>query len=373
MTQQQRTMHLSNIQPGRTIKTAIVLLAAALLLAACGTPTQHAERAPTASAIPSSANRQEAAQAPTAQLAPTVQPTPTVSQNVPGGYLFVDDYDVQFVQWIGDPSGQVQGTYQRLHVPPGDSFGVESESGTLTLTRQPNSNDIRVTFDNGETYIGTLQGNTLTLVVPSESGELRTIEYRRATVDEYNTAARSLQEKLNQQAAEAHAAYEEQARLDTLNQQWQAANTEAEQYIERLAVTAPELWFTDQDSGRMAQIISYARGALSYVEGTQVYEGCPGLPESVEDVRAYQEELVAYRREFDTATSDFQAHVRTMKATRDALGDTAPEYILETTNTIEAQTQPKIELVNQKFDKAEQVLQGIVQEAEALTCPTAEQ
>jgi hypothetical protein len=355
----------------------------ALLLAACGAPTRQAAQAPTATGIPP---------------VPTVQPTPTVSQNVPGGYLLVDDHDVQFVQWVGDASGHVQGTYQRLHVPQGDFFQAEPTNGTFTLAQQPNSKDVQVTFDHGQAYVGTLQGDMLTLVVPSESGELRTLEYHRATVEDYNTAARNLQEKLNQAAAEYQAAVQQaaaeqqaqaaqasaaaaqasaaaaaqQARAQAMRA-WQSAYEDANTALADIATIPEDAWFTEGDEGQTANVVRDVQATTNTIK-TMVTDGdCLNFSYEVSNLHYHASQLDYVRSTFDYTINNLQNATATMQEKRDVLGAAATDHMISETTRMAEVAQQQIERVNKKYEQANQIVQGAIEEAEALTCTPDEQ
>lgn len=144
-------------------------------------------------------------------LSPRV-PTPTeipISGNAPEGFLAIQPDYIQFLQWTEDQSGGLSGQYQAITTKAESPFEIEPRRGRLSGTR--NGSDISLTFEGRNTFTGTLDDGTLTLVAPSSTGELETIEYVRSSIKEYNRAARTFRQSVEDQAAQQAAAEEDQA------------------------------------------------------------------------------------------------------------------------------------------------------------------
>ncbi len=153
---------------------------------------------------------------PTSPPVPTPPPTPTeipISKNAPGGFLAIRRNHVQFLQWTENQSGGLSGRFQTVTTEDENPLEVAVQNGRLSGTR--NGSDITLSFENGNTYSGTLDADLLTLVKPSPTGELVTIEYNRASIGEYNRSARNFRRAIQEQAAqEAEAEARAQAAYD---------------------------------------------------------------------------------------------------------------------------------------------------------------
>ena len=348
------------------IRHTVIITICAVLLVACGTPAAQHQQSSAVSAAPSSAQDQ-----PATQILPTTQPTPTISQNVPQGYLAIRDTYVTFLQWTEDQQGQATGRYQNVQLQYGS--GIEATNGTLSIAKQQGSNEMQITFDGKTPYIGTLTDTAITMVMPSDNGELQTVEFQRASVEDYNQAVRAFRQRIEQQAAEQQALADEQTRIDTLLREWQAAADRAEEAIGAHTVTEPSTWFTEQDDGILAGIVRNAQAQLTNAKDQQQLGYCDSMRAYGDSARAYQQSFKEYQRSFNATVEDFNSAVSVMKAKRETLADTAPQNVVETTSTIEGRARPIFDLVGKKYDQADQQIQAIVEEAEALPCTPAEQ
>jgi hypothetical protein len=344
------------------------------LLAACGAPTQQAERAPTATAIPPNPTAQPTpTQQPTMQPAPTVQPTPTISQNVPQGYLAIGRDSVQFLQWHENEGGSFTGRAQAVHTSGQNMLEVKPETGELQGTRNGENVDLTLW---GRSYLGTIAGDTLTLVVPTNTGELQTIEYHRASVEEYNEAARSFRQAIQQQAAmleaqraEAKATAAAQQAKEQAQRAWQTAYQDANAAMDGLAVVPRKDWFTDRDDGQTAVLVRDIQTMLRDTKATLANEDCTyNLQWHVDNIQYQADQLQYIRDNFDYTIGNLNEAITRMQTQQDVLGTAATDYIVNETRRLAEAARQQIDLVNEKYDEGKQKVQGIVEEAESVQC-----
>ncbi len=169
--------------------SAIVLIAlCALLASACKSDDKNASArsSPSPTAVSPLANDKNAAKI--------------------HGFLYLASNGVVFVQWTESDtalSGQMQivrSTNEDRRVP---------ESINRAFTGVHRGSQISLTFSafgESETWTGTLNGDTLVLVAPQDSGFLSTFELKPGTVAEYNSAAATFLGRLSSARADATAA-----------------------------------------------------------------------------------------------------------------------------------------------------------------------
>lgn len=140
----------------------------------------------------------------------------------PQGYLAADKNGAIFVQFT-EQRGQLSGQLQAFGVEGRGTKRTDSKNASFTGSRD-DSNNVSLRFAGfftDRTVTGTLSGDTLSLVLPQSNGTLATVEFRKASVNEYNSEV----EKLKKQVAEVNAAAA----------QAQAERAQAEQVRQRAA------------------------------------------------------------------------------------------------------------------------------------------
>jgi archaellum component FlaC len=154
--------------------------------------------------------------------------------------------------------------------------------------------------------------------------------------------------------------------------EWKAASDEANGYLEALAVAKPDpnVWFTGQDTGDFAVYVRELRSLLSEAKASSAAGNCFGLQMEMNLLQPRFDRLKQIRSDIDNRITGFNNAVAEMKAKREALGNEAPDFIIDATNNIKSQAQPKIERINAKYDKMRRIVQEIAQEANGLPCAT---
>lgn len=119
------------------------------------------------------------------------QPTSEASQQ---GYLMETTQEASFIKWT-EAAGNINGQLQTIYVsgtnPP------QTESETVGFTGILEGSELTVTISilgASETWTGTLEGDALTLMIPSNEGILEPYTFEAATVEDYNRAASKLRE-----------------------------------------------------------------------------------------------------------------------------------------------------------------------------------
>jgi hypothetical protein len=113
------------------------------------------------------------------------------------GYLYTDSTNVAFVQWTEDASKHVTGTLQEAWV--GDNNTVQSDS--LSFTGVRDNGQLSLTFPTGVTVTANLQGDTLTLAIPTQAGTLSPTVFHAASIQDYNDAVNALRQHVGQTVA----------------------------------------------------------------------------------------------------------------------------------------------------------------------------
>src|SRR5260370_35255551 len=101
----------------------------------------------------------------------------------------------------------------------GQLEGVDTTNGLThkyndALTGILNNGQISLStsiFGFTETLTGTFDGSTLTLNIPDSSGQLNSVVFRTATVDDYNQAVNTFETGISQQHATQQAEHRSQA------------------------------------------------------------------------------------------------------------------------------------------------------------------
>ena len=129
---------------------------------------------------------------------------------------------------------------------------------------------ISITFSElgfSSTLTGTLTGETLTLSVPDQNGLIATDVFRAASVQDYNTAAAALRQRVQQQAAATQSA---QATVDT--EQAQAQATQAAQSSLDQAVTDANSQLSS-DLGSLSSDVQGLAGDSDFSSALSGYAG----------------------------------------------------------------------------------------------------
>lgn len=136
----------------------------------------------------------------------------------PRGYLASGQNGVIFIQFT-EQGGRLSGQMQFFGVKGRGWKVTDSDNASFTGIREGESVSLRFArLFTEHTINGTLSGDSLSLVMPQADGRLVPVEFRRATVGEYNAEVEKLKgqaAKTNEATQKAHA---EQDRLDQLRQ-----------------------------------------------------------------------------------------------------------------------------------------------------------
>lgn len=108
------------------------------------------------------------------------------------GYLYSDDSSVGFIQWTEDSSHHLVGTLQIAEADSNNN--LQSQSYPFNGIR--NNDRLSISFTLGGTVDGSLQGNTLTLAIPTQDGTLSQTVFHAASVQQYNDAVTALKTRL---------------------------------------------------------------------------------------------------------------------------------------------------------------------------------
>ncbi len=351
-------------------------------VAAAVRATQAAQQAEQSQPQDIAASAPSAARTPTPAPEPTYAPIPTpterpVSENAPKGFLAVDEDSVQFLQWTDTGGGQITGRFQTVRLSDEEAYLVEPQSGRIGGTIS--GSDVSISFGGGDAYQGTLEGDTLTLVVPDPLGELATIEYRRATVGEYNLAARSFRESINEEAASAYATqaavqatqavFDAQATQTTARMnEWEAALEDANAALEEIVVTSRKSWFTEADDGELGIAVFAIRESLRYLKEDLRYDDCASFESTYDQMQQELSDLSALREELSASVADVRQAVRYLKEARDAMGQDASNAVIGETRDVMAEADRRIKLLNEKSTRAQEMADAIAHEADRLKC-----
>jgi len=123
----------------------------------------------------------------------------SVQANDPS-YVAVATDGVAFIQWT-ESSGRLSGQYQALSVNEYDPLRLDNVNAAFSGVRSGPA--VTLTFSgflSSTTVTGTLEGGTLTLVVPNANGLLVKYVFKAGSVDDYNRAAQALRKRVERQA-----------------------------------------------------------------------------------------------------------------------------------------------------------------------------
>lgn len=376
-----------------------VLLLTTLVVACGGQQQQPVDlQATIRAAVAATQAAQSEARAPETERRPTAPPTPArqtvstpiptepplpppterpVSPNAPQGFLAVSPDSVQFLQWTETGAGQITGRFQTVQLSDEEAFLVEPQSGQLggTVTE----GNVSLSFGGTDAYQGTLDGDTLTLVVPDPSGELATIEYRRAGVADYNRAARAFRASVDEQAISAYAteaaiqatteAYAAEATRVAGNQAaWEAALDEADAAIQQIVVTDPESWFTAADDGDLGFAIQSMRDSVRYLRADVAARDCDSFRADLDTLQQELDDLAALREDLAVSASDVRQAVRNLQDAREAIGREASNRVIRETQDVVSEADRSLKLLDEKTRRAQQIAGDFEREANGLRC-----
>lgn len=122
-------------------------------------------------------------------------PTSTGTNN-DTGYLYTSPTNILFVQWT-NTNGQISGRLQDTYTSPATPNQIQQINQTFTGTQAGSSINFTLSmFGVTRTIAGTLNGSTLTLVVPTPDGQTSTIQLTAATVAQYDNAVNALEAQI---------------------------------------------------------------------------------------------------------------------------------------------------------------------------------
>lgn len=151
----------------------------------------------------------------------------------PQGYLWTSNTAVDFIQWTEDSSHHLSGTLQSVSAMPDNTLKTD----TAAFTGVHDGSNVSITFSAlgfSSTVTGTLNGDSLTLTVPTQDGTLATDTFHLASVQDYNNAVNALRRRIESQAAAAQSA---QATADTQQAQVQATAS-AQSQLDQAVINA---------------------------------------------------------------------------------------------------------------------------------------
>lgn len=125
-----------------------------------------------------------------------------------GGASFVgtDATSVVFITWTNDGRGQLTGTAQYANVNSGYAQGTASQPLTaenVPFTGTATNGSISLHFELGSTWVGVINGQSLTVQLPQTDGTLRPYVLHVGTTADYNTAVQALTSEIEAQRATA--------------------------------------------------------------------------------------------------------------------------------------------------------------------------
>lgn len=137
----------------------------------------------------------------------------------PRGYLASNKNEVIFIQFT-EQGGQLSGQVQFFGAEGRGWKKTEANNASFTGLRDGSNVSLRFAgFFTDRTISGTLSGDTLSLVLPQPDGRLATVEFRRASVGEYNAEVEKLRGQVAKTNEATRRAQAEEARLEELRQQ----------------------------------------------------------------------------------------------------------------------------------------------------------
>ncbi len=294
---------------------------------------------------------------------------------------------VEFLQWTEDQGGNISGNFQRVSAGH-DAMETRTQSGMMTGIRNDESISITYHWDalTQTTFTGRITGDTLILTMPGEANTLQAIEYRRADIGNYNKAALSLSRTIADQAATTTAEYAkaqatasaiqaatataraEQAARDRAIRGWEAAREYATAMLNEFHVVPREDWFTERDDGETAVVVRELQAQLDAIKDNVAQGDCYNFDYDIDNLHYYAKNLTWVRGNLDHSIRNLTDAVGQMHARRDSLGSEVPQYIIDETDRLTQLGKQRIDLVNEKYDQAQEIVQSITNEADALTC-----
>lgn len=119
--------------------------------------------------------------------------------STPDGYLATNADTVSFVQFTekdNQLSGHIQDVTETNDIPP------QTKSSTAAFTGIQNGSSVTITisiFGFSSSVTGTLDGDTLTLEIPQQDGQLQNETFNGASIQQYNQAIDTLQKQVSKQ------------------------------------------------------------------------------------------------------------------------------------------------------------------------------
>jgi hypothetical protein len=136
----------------------------------------------------------------------------------PQGYIASDKNGVIFIQFA-EQGGQLSGQVQFFGIEGRGWKKTGANNASFTGLRDGSSVSLRFAgFFTDRTINGTLSGDTLSLVLPQQDGRLATVEFRRASVGEYNAEVEKLKGQVVESNEATRRAQAEETRIGQLRQ-----------------------------------------------------------------------------------------------------------------------------------------------------------
>jgi hypothetical protein len=137
----------------------------------------------------------------------------------PRGYLASNEKEVIFIQFT-EQGGQLSGQVQFFGAEGRGWKKAGANNASFTGIRDGSNVSLRfAVFFTDRTINGTLSGDTLRLVLPQPDGRLATVEFRRASVSEYNAEVEKLRGQVAKSNEATRQAQAEEAHIEQLRQQ----------------------------------------------------------------------------------------------------------------------------------------------------------
>ena len=149
--------------------------------------------------------------------------------SAPNSFLSTSNTYVAFIQWT-NKNGQLSGQLEEVSLSSNSSLQTQQTHAafTGTLTGSQISLNFGSFLGIPEIITGTFDGNTLTLTLPQQNGQLSSIVFDPASINDYNKAVSAFENTTAQQATNATATVQTQE-TQAQNQQATATALQSQQ------------------------------------------------------------------------------------------------------------------------------------------------
>ena len=147
----------------------------------------------------------------------------------PNSFLSTSNTSIAFIQWTNN-NGQLSGQLEEVSLSSNNSLQTQQTHAAFTGTL--NGSQVSLNFGSflgiPEIITGTFDGNTLTLAIPEQNGQLSSVVFNPASIDDYNKVVSTFEGNIAQQANNATATVQTQE-TQAQNQQATATTLESQQ------------------------------------------------------------------------------------------------------------------------------------------------